>query len=451
MATPSSLDETTPENPPEDSVDETKNPTQSPTPPASTTQPTIPPSTTQTNAPTTVEAETDMPTEAPIETEPPSTQPTPSPTMSPSIEPTTMPPTQSPTVSPIATASPTVVETSEPTTMPQTAAPSTTAQIVATEVEAASAFVFDEGGVTEPSDSDIFRLEIATSAFYIGVFSDAYENNPNTTFVTLVADVDEILYAENATPPIQVAWNFQVGFDSSSTVIPDEEEILELIYSDEETLQEYVDIYLQSGDDVWTSVTSIEFEQSAATGEIPDEDTTENDTSEEDAIQDGSFPSTQVEATFKMEFTPDTVDKEPGKDEFERLVAALDVFYTALLTQTYSEVDDTTFATVATSVSDTSFSDEDDVGLLQADLEFDLFFSQDTSNVPSSASLLSTMRESDVELLRFIQEDTAVMWEEDDAWPFVSSLTIEETLATERGKENGKDKDKDKGKGKDRR
>jgi len=159
-----------------------------------------------------------------------------------------------------------------------------------------------------------FRLEIATSAFYIGVFSDAYRDNPDTTFVTIVAEVEELLYSENGTSPIQIEWNFRVGFDATSTTIPTSEAILELIYSNEETLDEYVDIYLHSEDDVWGSVSSVTFYDSSS--------------AEESGVGDKptDFHSVDGEASLMFEFSPGSVEEEPNQEEYERLVKALKYF-----------------------------------------------------------------------------------------------------------------------------
>lgn len=284
----------------------------------------------------------------------------------------------------------------------ETFSPTVTPAIVGKEEQASASYDFEPGTPRDPTPAEVFRLEIATTAFYIGVFADAYKDNPGTIFTNIVAEVEQVTFSENATPPIDINWQFQVAFDSTSTVIPSSEEILKLIYGDEETLEEYMDIYLHNKDDVWSSVTTVAYDEASASGGT-------------------DFPSTNVEASFTLDFTPDTVEAEPSQEEVDRFVTALTMFYTALLTQEYSNADDTELATVTGKLNEILFTP--DSSMLQANLELVVFFSDDALSPASSDSIITIMQENAAELLRFIQENFS--WQEGDIWPDVSDLKVD--------------------------
>jgi hypothetical protein len=303
--------------------------------------------------------------------------------------------------------------TSAPTTNePSTAAPTDSPASIQKEEQASASYEFETGKATEPTPLEIFRLEIATSAFYLGVFSEAFRDNADTTFTNFVAKVDELTFSPDAIPPIEIGWSFEVSYAATSAVIPTSEENLELIYGDEETLNEYVDIYLKSSNDVWSYVSTVSFQEASTEGNADPTTPLESES---------IFPRTNVEASLQLEFNPGSVE-EPTQEEYERLVNALSLFYTALLAQSYSNLDDTTLATVTANLVEVFFEDEADSSSLQANLEFTVFFSEETSSVPTSSSILAIMRENSDALLRFLEEYAS--WQEDDAWNEVSNLTI---------------------------
>ena len=312
------------------------------------------------------------------------------PTVAPSVS--TAIPTASPTsLAPVVTLSPT-----------QDNAPSRGRNI-----QASVSYEFDLD-VTQPSESEIFRLELATSAFYIGVFSERYRDNPNTRFRLVVARVDNLIYDPTAIPPIEIEWDFDVTFAQNSAIIPPQEEILEVIESDEDTLEEYVDIYLRNTDDVWSSVSRVTIDaiqlESETSTFVPDLDL---------------FAVTPVDVTMIFGLSSgSTIAIEPGDEEYNQLAAAAETFYTALLSPIYPLGQESELATVTAVVTGHLFASGGSTPTLQVNYEFLVYFSPDSTDIPEPQDILDVMINSVGSLPEFIRD---FLWVEGED---VESVTI---------------------------
>lgn len=323
----------------------------------------------------------------------------------------------------IETAAPTQVETNAPSmaetdspTSPLTNAPTETPRFVGTEQQAVVSYEFEPGDISEPTTEEIFRLELATTAFYLGVFAERYINDPATIFSRILAQVEELLYQPDEIPPIQIDWLFEVSFNANSEVIPSSEEILEIIYADEETLQQYVDIYLQSSDDVWSSVNKISYNDAPAV---------EVGIVRSPALE---FPSTNAKATFLFQFDSEEELSEPSEEEYDRLAYAIGVYLTALLTRKYLNSPDTALTSVTTAITESLFVDETDEPL-QVNFDIDVLFSTDSTEIPSSESMFAMMTNNTTPIQFFVQD---YLWKEGDIWNDVSDVTIQPLTAIER-------------------
>jgi hypothetical protein len=380
--------------------DETLSPSQTPS---------MMPSLEQTDPPATVTQPTNTPTLSPSAADDSNLSPSRAPSMMPSLEQTDPPSTAT-------------QPTNTPTESPSAAADT---QVVTSNSTAEGLYEFAPGEVTEPTSSDILTLEIATSAFYIGVFSQNYRDSEVTTFWILVANATDVKYDPNATIPIQVEWEFQVYFDASSEVIPSTEEILELIASNEDELQDYVNIYLSSLDSVWNSVVRVEFVP--VVGDIisgrMSEPTAGASSTEGELEGRSSFPVTNVEATliFGFQMSDDRDLDEPNQADFSRLESALNVFFNALLTQVYLFNGNTKVASVAISLTDHYFNEQGEIQLM-ASFAFNVFFSELSTWIPSSETVLALLEANTGQLELFITEGFA--WDDRHVWNHVSSVTL---------------------------
>ena len=380
--------------------------------------------------------ESESPIVTPIPTTIPSSVPTENdssvPTMSPSSVPDTAPPT--------------LTETTLTPTPPETSAPSATPKVVRQDEDTTASYQFD-GEVSEPTGREIFRLEVATTAFYIGVFAEAYMENPDTIFANVVARVQELRYTPEETSPIQIDWVFQVSFSADSAVIPTSEEVLDIIYADEETLDQYVDIYLQNGDDVWSSLTAVTYDEDAGSTPAPSLSSTVESTSAPSLSPFASsvapsqtfiettlapsqspmglveFPSTDMEATIMFQFSSNEngTATEPSQEEYDRLATATSVYFTLLLTEEYLGSNENTLATATATITDTLFTEGVD-DPLQANFDFGIFFSTDSVVIPTPESIFEIFQDNEASLESFLQEFS---WNEGDVWNEVTDVSVE--------------------------
>ncbi|CAB9525787.1 ECF subfamily RNA polymerase sigma-24 subunit [Seminavis robusta] len=446
--------------PEEDSLEESAPPTQTRTE-APSGEPALEPTAQPTRLPTRL-PKTATPTEEPTflpTTEEPTILPTEEPTIPPTAE-TTILPTEEPTILP-STAAPSVQETFKPSMIP-TEFPSQSGIPVAvtTDEQAVALYEFTPGEVSEPDSAEVFRLQIATTAFYIGIFSEHYSDNPDTTFLNIVATVADLRYDPDAEPPIQVDWDFRIFFDANSNVLPTQQELLALIYADEDALNEYVEIYLHNSDDVWASVIRVTYSE-APEGELPEPERpsfrpTRRPSGQPTLVatlirtlsptltppEEGlDFPTEEVEATLRFGFSSDDDVEEPTEEDLNRLESALSAFYTALYTQVYLDEDDTNLATVVATVVETSFNDRSNEPL-QVNMNYNIFFSHDTTVIPSSETLFEIMERNSEFLQNSILEDFE--WMEDNIWNQVSSVTVEPLTSIRRRRRQGGKKNKKK-------
>lgn len=373
-----------------------------------------------------------MPINLPIEDSPDdeTLSPSEAPSMMPSMEQTNPPSTATqPTNRPSTATQPTNTPTEPPSAAGDT-------QVVTSNATAEGLYEFAPGEVTEPTSSDILKLEIGTSAFYIGVFSQYYRDSEDTVFLILYANATDVKYDPNATIPIQVEWEFQVYFDATSEVIPSTEEILQLIVSNEDELQDYVEIYLRSVDSIWNStirVTFVPVDVEAITGRMPEPTTSASPTEGELEVK-SSFPVTNVEATLMFGFDMSDDGEEPDQADFSRLESALNVFYNALLAQVYLFNDDTKVASVVTSITDHDFNQQDEIQLM-ADVAYNVFFSELSTFIPSSETVLALLQANSGQLELFITEGFA--WGDSHVWNHVSNVTLKPLTPIQRQRGKG--------------
>jgi len=84
----------------------------------------------------------------------------------------------------------------------------------------ASAFVipgtmihsFYDGKAVEPTEADIARLEMATSAFFLDTLTNLYTNNPDRSLDESSTSIDESYYTHNAPQPLRVDYSTSVSF-----------------------------------------------------------------------------------------------------------------------------------------------------------------------------------------------------------------------------------------------
>jgi hypothetical protein len=375
-----------------------------------------------------------MPINLPIEDSPDddTLSPTKAPSMMPSLEQTDPPAAMTP---PTSTPSSVIQPSNTPTESPSEAGD---IPVVTSNAAAEGLYEFAPGEATEPTSSDILNLEIATSAFYIGVFSQNYRDSEDTIFLILGANTTEVKYDPNATIPIQIEWEFRVYFDATSKVIPSTEEILELIVSNEDELQDYVDIYLQSIDSVWNSVVRVTFVPvgvETITERMPGR--TAGASSMEGELEvKSSFSVTNVEATlmFGFHMTGDGDLEEPNQYDYARLESALNVFYNALLTQVYLLNGDKKLASVVTSITEHDFKEQDEKQLM-ANVAYNVFFSELSASVPSSETVFALLQANSDQLELFIREGFA--WDDSHVWNHVSSVILEPLTPIKRKRGEG--------------
>lgn len=372
--------------------------------------------------------ETPSPTDAPITPAPTmnvtSIVETPVPTLSPTKAPTSTP-TATPTSSPTETV--TIAPTSSPTIVNETQ--------VAKFVDATASYEIDPEGLSEPTATEIIRLEIATSAFYIGLLSDYYENDSNTDFISIKANVNDIVYDENATQPLQIVFDFEVLFDSNSTVIPTSDEILDIIYTDNDTLEEYIDIYLHTSDDVWNSVLGVSFNIPT----LAPSDVTNSSLIPTSSRSD-NFASRTINASMFFDFFSN-VTEPPTPDEYDRLTDFVNIFFTAQLTNEYNSNVDTTFTNVDATITDTAFhgttvddnepadqltssSSSSSLSPLQVNWLFEVYFDSNSNIIPTSDSILEaiTRQETTDSQITLIQD---LLWNQGDIWDEVVALSLQ--------------------------
>ena len=311
----------------------------------------------------------------------------------------------------------------------------------------------------EPTGREVYRLELATTAFYLGVFSETYAENPDTTFVSVVANAQETRYNPQASPPIDIDWEFQISFGIDSVVIPTSEEVLDIIYADEDTLNDFVSIYLQNGDDIWTSVTTITFDhgdEDAEDGEVSTtptptlapsvsivvESTTlpslsvDTSTSEPSqplpqatfapstaTMSSTDFVQTEMKATIMLEFLSDGNNTlaEPSQDEYDQLASSISLYFIGLLTEEYLGSNETTFATATATITDARIGEADNGTTLQANFNFDFFFSADSTDIPTPDSSFELLKDSEESLESFLQ---GFAWD-DDVWNEIDVVSVE--------------------------
>lgn len=310
-----------------------------------------------------------------------------------------------------------------PTASPTTASPTPidTAPFVGKQVDILTNYFFESGAqVTEPTPQEVFGLELATSVFYIGVFSEFYQNNSDTTFRRVVAKALGINYNPDSEPPIQIEWDFEVSF-SEDSVIPSSEEILDVIYADEEVLNQFVDIYLQSRNDLWSSVTAITYA------------TIESRQSTNHPVVESGLPKTAVEDIyFLFQFdSNETVTDAPSQQEAQSLAIAISTFVNALLRQVYLDSDETSLASVTASITETLF-EEGALEPLQVHFDFGVFFLVDSEVIPTSDSIVGILQRNQPGLSYFME---GFSWNEGEIWNAVSGVRIQ-SASTKKGKEN---------------
>lgn len=348
-----------------------------------------------------------------------------------------------------------------------TAAPTATPRVVRLVEYATASYEFN-GEVPEPTGQEVFRLELVTTAFYLGVFSETYAENPDTEFVSVVANAQEMRYNPEASPPIDIDWEFQISFGVDSVAIPTSGEVLDIIYADEDTLNEFVIIYLQNGDDVWTSVTSVTYDEGdedveddevsttptptlAPSVSIVTESTTVPSISVETSTSEPSQPltettlapstattsstdfvNTEMEATIVLEFLLDdnATLAEPSQDEYNGLANAVSVYFTGLLTEEYLGSNETTLATATATITDTKIGGGDNGATLQTNFDFNLFFSADSTDIPTPESSFELLKDSAESLENFLQ---GFSWDEADPWNEIAVVSVEPLTSIRRG------------------
>jgi hypothetical protein len=209
-------------------------------------------------------------------------------------------------------------------------------------VLATMVYSFGVPPTVEATEADYEILVSLTEQFFSDMLTDLYKANAETTFASLFIERQATTFDLTATPPVLIDFAFHVAFDENSAVVPSSDFLFTVMA--QTMFDDYIRLYLEPSESIWSTVNRVTLLGLLPPAPGPDEGLVLPP------------PPFRLRGTMIHSFFENMAVK-PGKEDYDKLELATNVFFADTLTDAFTDNPETIFLSATTQIDSTVYDE----------------------------------------------------------------------------------------------